>query len=216
MIGYIKILFNYLFPSINSDLKPIPVKNGCPKAAKKVTKLFNAEFSLFFLVSISVFQSCSDGHKKTTKNTNLQSKDFQDKLIVANKMYVKQESDEINNYVKHHGWDMTTTGTGLRYLITNKGNGEAAVVEKYARVNYKISLLDGTLCYSSDSTGAKVFLIGRDNVETGLHEGIQLLHVGDKAKFILPSHLAHGLMGDDSKIPPKSSVIYDIELLSIR
>ena len=52
---------------------------------------------------------------------------------------------------------MTTTGTGLRYMITHKGKGEAAVVEKYAKVNYKISLLDGTLCYSSDSTGAKGF-----------------------------------------------------------
>jgi FKBP-type peptidyl-prolyl cis-trans isomerase len=49
-----------------------------------------------------------------------------------------------------------------------------------------------------------------------LHEGIQLLHVGDKAIFILPSHLAHGLLGDEDKIPPHSAVIYDIELLGIR
>ncbi|MES2139667.1 MAG: FKBP-type peptidyl-prolyl cis-trans isomerase [Bacteroidota bacterium] len=220
MIRYIKTLLNYLFPSIDSCLKLMPVKkvSGNLKAVegKKTAKLLFFGFSLFFLLSVSVFVSCGDGHKKTTKNTNLQSKDFQDKLIVANKMYVKQESDEINNYVKHRGWKMTTTGTGLRYMITNKGNGAAAEVGKYAKVNYKISLLDGTLCYSSDSTGAKVFLIGQDNVETGLHEGIQLLHVGDKAMFILPSHLAHGLMGDDSKIPPKASVIYDIELVSVR
>lgn len=172
-------------------------------------------FCLLFL-SFSIFQSCSDRHNKITKNTNIQSKEFQDKLINANRMYVKQESDEIDQYVKHRGWNMTTTGTGLRYMITKKGNGIAAVPEKYAKVNFKISLMDGTLCYTSDSTGAKVFLIGRDNVESGLHEGIQLLHVGDKAIFILPSYLAHGLMGDDSKIPPRSSVIYDIELLSIR
>ncbi len=214
------MLFNYLFPSINSGLKPIPLKKASGNL-KAIESKQSARFSyfgtgLFFLLSVSVFQSCSDGHKKTTKNTNLQSKEFQDKLIVANKMYVKQESDEINNYVKHKGWKMITTGTGLRYMITSKGNGAAAEVGKYAKVNYKISLLDGTLCYSSDSTGAKVFLIGQDNVETGLHEGIQLLHVGDKAIFILPSHLAHGLMGDDSKIPPKASVIYDIELVSVR
>lgn len=168
---------------------------------------------LLFVFSI---QSCGDGHKKTTKNTNLHSKEFQTKLIEANKMYVKQESDEIDQYVKHRSWKMTTTGTGLRYMITKKGTGIAAVPEKYAKVKYTISLLDGTICYSSDSTGAKEFLIGRDNVESGLHEGIQLLHEGDKAVFILPSHLAHGLMGDDGKIPPKSSVIYDIELLSIK
>ena len=178
-------------------------------------------FKLFFYISIiflytSVSQSCSDKRNQTTNNPDIRGKDFQNKLIDANKMYVKQESDEIDQYVAHRNWQMTTTGTGLRYMITKKGSGIAAEKEKYATVNYKISLLDGTLCYSSDSTGAKNFLIGRDNVESGLHEGIQLLHVGDKAIFILPSHLAHGLVGDDSKIPPKASVIYDIELLSIR
>lgn len=44
-------------------------------------------------------------------------------------------------------------------------------------------------------------LVGKDNVEAGLHEGIQLMHVGDQMRFILPSHLAHGLTGDQSKIP---------------
>ncbi len=169
----------------------------------------------YFLLFISLFLSCTDKHK-TKKNTNIQSKEFQDKLINANKMYVQQESDEIDQYVAHRGWKMTTTGTGLRYMITKHGDGVAAIPEKHAKVNYRISLLDGTLCYSSDSSGPKTFMIGRDNVESGLHEGIQLLRVGDKAIFILPSYLAHGLIGDESKIPPKSSVIYDIELLSIR
>ena len=168
-----------------------------------------------FLLYTSVSQSCCDSHNKTTTKTDIKGKAFQTKLIDANKIYVKKENDEIDQYVAHHGWQMATTGTGLRYMITKKGNGVAAVAGKYAKVNFKISLLDGTLCYSSDSTGSKKFLIGEDNVESGLHEGIQLLHVGDKALFILPSYMAHGLIGDESKIPPKSSVVYDIELLSI-
>ncbi|MGQ0829093.1 MAG: FKBP-type peptidyl-prolyl cis-trans isomerase [Bacteroidota bacterium] len=168
----------------------------------------------FFLFSVFLF-SCGDNHKKTTKNTNIQGKEFQDKLIEANKMYVKKESDEIDQYVKNRGLDMITTGTGLRYLITQKGNGAAAKPEQRAKVNYKISLLDGKECYSSDSAGPKEFLIGHDNVESGLHEGIQYMHVGDKAIFILPSHLAHGLIGDESKIPPHASVRYDIELISL-
>ena len=173
-------------------------------------------FNFTILFVVLALHSCGDGHTKTTKKTNIQSKEFQDKLIEANKMYVKRENDEIDQYVAHRGWQMTTTGTGLRYMITKKGTGELAVLEKQAKVNYKITLLDGTLCYSSDSTGAKVFVIGKDNVESGLHEGIQLLHVGDKAIFILPSHLAHGLIGDESKIPPHSTVIYEIELIAIR
>lgn len=171
--------------------------------------------NVLILLVVTGIQSCSDGHKKTTQKTNIQSKEFQDKLIEANKMYVKRENDEIDQYVAHRGWQMITTGTGLRYMITKKGTGELAVNEKQAKVNYKITLLDGTVCYSSDSTGAKVFVIGKDNVESGLHEGIQLLHVGDKAVFILPSHLAHGLIGDENKIPPHATVIYDIELIAI-
>lgn len=169
-----------------------------------------------FLPLAFILHSCSDNHKKTTKNTNIQSKEFQDKLIEANKMYVKKESDEIDQYVKHRGLQMTTTGTGLRYVITQNGTGAIAMPQQRAKVNFKISLLNGTLCYSSDSTGAKEFLIGHDNVESGLHEGIQFMHVGDKAIFILPSHLAHGLIGDESRIPPHASVRYDIELLSLK
>jgi FKBP-type peptidyl-prolyl cis-trans isomerase FkpA len=158
--------------------------------------------------------SCGESQKKA-EQVNIKSKEFQDKLIDVNKMYVKQESDEIDQYVRHRAWNMTTTGTGLRYMITKKGEGEKAIPDKFARVNYKVSLLDGTVCYRSDSTGARDFLVGQDNVESGLHEAIQLMNVGTKATFILPSHLAHGLIGDENKIPPKSSVIYEIELLAV-
>lgn len=174
---------------------------------------------IFSFLFVSLLIACGDANKKTTSKTDLNSKQFQDKLIEANKMYVKKESDEIDQYVAHKGWKMTTTGTGLRYMITQKGTGETAKMdtenERFVKVNYKISLLDGRVCYTSDSIGPKEFRIGHDNVEAGLHEGIQYMNVGDKAVFILPSHLAHGLIGDQGKIPPKSSVMYEIELLSM-
>ncbi len=172
-------------------------------------------YSLFCFCCIFFF-SCGQSHKKSKKQPDYNSKEFKEKLIEANKMYVKKESDEIDQYVVHKGWEMTTTGTGLRYMIIEKGNGMEAKPGQYALVKYKISLLNGTVCYSSDSTGGKEFKINQDNIESGLHEGIQYLHVGDKAKFILPSYLAHGLMGDESKIPPHASVIYDIDLISLR
>lgn len=171
---------------------------------------------LLLISSLLCCSSCGD-HKTSGKKTNIQSKEFQDKLVEANKMYVKRESDEIDQYALHHGWNMLTTGTGLRYMITKKGEGrELAHPEQKAKVLYKISLLDGTLCYSSDNDGPKEFFVGKDNIESGLHEGIQYLHEGDEAVFILPSHLAHGLMGDGNKIPPKASVVYHIKLVSLK
>ena len=177
--------------------------------------MLNWQFFILLLLVVFALESCESRNKKVVNNTNYNSKEFKDKLVEANKMYVKKESDEIDQYIAHRNWAMISTGTGLRYMITEKGNGEAVKLEKQVKVNYKISLLDGKLCYSSDSLGPKVFMVGMDNVESGLHEGVQYLHVGDKAVFILPSHLAHGLLGDESKIPPHSSVIYNIEILDV-
>ena len=58
------------------------------------------------------------------------------------------------------------------------------------------------------------FIVALDDVEAGLHEGIQKLAIGDKAIFILPAHLAHGVSGDQSAIPPQSPLVYDIELIA--
>ncbi len=52
-------------------------------------------------------------------------------------------------------------------------------------------------------------------VESGLHHGVKHLSVGDKAKFILPSHLAFGTYGDGEKIPSKATLLYDLELIEI-
>jgi len=138
-------------------------------------------------------------------------------IIQVNKPAVVMENDEINAYIKSHNYNMQITGTGLRYLFI-KENPKEKKVEKGNRVKvlYKVSLLDGTLCYSSDNKSPKEFSVGADNVESGIHEGVQLMHLYDKSIFILPAHLAFGLIGDRDKIPPKTAVIYEVEVISIQ
>lgn len=174
---------------------------------------------VYLLTSLTVITiySCNNVEDGTVAvEQTIPKKDIKKKIESANKMYVKRESDEIDQYVKFHEWNMTKTGTGLRYMIIKKGNGKTVLPGMEATITYKVKLLDGTLCYTSDSLGAKTFLVEQDNVESGLHEGIQKLREGDIALFIIPSHLAHGLLGDESKIPTHASVIYEIELLSVR
>jgi FKBP-type peptidyl-prolyl cis-trans isomerase len=168
---------------------------------------------VIFLITL---YSCGNTNETTVPfEKHISQKELKEKIAEANKMYVKRESDEINQYVKFRGWSVITTGTGLRYMILKKGKGKEVVPGMEATISYKVKLLDGTLCYSSDSLGTKTFLVEQDNVESGLHEGIQKLREGDIALFILPSHIAHGFLGDDSKIPSHSSVVYEIELLSV-
>ena len=123
---------------------------------------------------------------------------------------VRKENEQIESFLKRYKWPVTKTGTGLRYYVYEKGEGDSAKVGMFATIDYSITLLSGDTAYSSKETGPQEFLINMDNVESGLHEGIQYMKVGDRAKMILPSYLAHGLIGDSKKIPPRTTIIYDI------
>ncbi len=168
----------------------------------------------FFSVLVGVqLASCGGKSDGAVKKVNYDS--LREPLIKANKFYVKKESDEIDQYARFKGWDMTVSGTGLRYMIYKHGEGSVAKAGQQAKINYKVSLMDGRVCYSSDKTGPKSFTIGEDHIESGLHEAITYLRVGDKAIVILPSFLAFGLAGDGDKIPPHASVVYDLELIAL-
>lgn len=112
---------------------------------------------------------------------------------------------------------MQMTSTGLRYqMIKPVSKGELAQPGKTALAIVKISLLDGRICYETDSEFYEEIPIDHNDRESGLNEGLKLMRKGEKAKFILPSHLAHGLVGDLQKIPPLSILVLDVELIDLQ
>jgi FKBP-type peptidyl-prolyl cis-trans isomerase FkpA len=162
------------------------------------------------------FVSLSSCKQASQPRENVSEEKLRESLINANIAAKNAEEEQINDYIERHRWEMQKTGSGLRYVIYKQGNGAKAKEGKIAKVNYSLSLITGDVVYSSDEGGPMVFLIGKGGVESGLEEAILLLQVGDKAKIIIPSHLGFGLAGDDHKIPPKATLIYDIELLEIK
>ena len=167
--------------------------------------------SIFILLLLVC--SCSNDPKPTRSTRNISMMD--DSLLDYNKAVVKSEDIEIEDFIKRYGWKMVKTPTGLRYMIYKHGSGQKAVNGKKAVIGYEVRLINGDFCYSSAQKGPREFIIGHGGVEAGTEEGILLMHVGDRAKFIVPSHLAFGLLGDQDKIPPKSTLIYDVELLKL-
>ena len=163
-----------------------------------------------------LLSSCGSDTEPDKKKEQLDPKQYKQVLEKVNKYEVTKESDEINQYIAHHDWKMERTGTGLRFIIIKNGKGVQPKSGDFVSVNYSISLLDGTVCYSSEKDGSKDFKVEGDNIESGLHEAVLLMHVGDKAKFILPSYMANGMQGDNDKIPPMSAILVDLELLSVK
>jgi peptidyl-prolyl cis-trans isomerase A (cyclophilin A) len=108
------------------------------------------------------------------------------------------------------------TETGLRYQIIQKGSGFKAEKGKNVEVHYKGQLTDGTVFDSSYKRNQPIgFALGMGQVIPGWDEGISLLQVGDKARFVIPSDLAYGASGAGGVIPPHATLIFDVELVSI-
>lgn len=176
----------------------------------------------YFLLLVTCYLlpvSCTDKPKQKPIVINYAK--LKEDIIQVNKPAVVMENDEINAYIKAHNYTIQASGTGLRYLFIKENNKENKIKNgDRIRVNYKVYLLDGTLCYSSDKKGAKEFTVGAvyvgEVVESGIQEGVRLMHLHDKAIFILPAHLAFGLIGDRNKIPPKVAVVYEIEVIDVQ
>ncbi|HMM10894.1 MAG TPA: FKBP-type peptidyl-prolyl cis-trans isomerase [Bacteroidales bacterium] len=141
---------------------------------------------------------------------------MKESLIKANRYLLRSEEEDIADFLRRYGWKMQKSGTGLRYEIESAGTGETAKYGQLVTLQYRVMLLTGEVIYNSDDLGYKQFIVGKGGVETGLEEGILLLRKGDKAKFVLPSHLAFGLLGDSEKIPPRSPIIYIIKVIDIQ
>lgn len=173
----------------------------------------NHDHYIYCWVVIILLFSCSGGNKKTITEEEYDS--TREALVGANRILVKKDYERIKSFVERKGWNMVETSSGLWYQIVEKGDGKPAEKDLLVSFAYTLTLLDGTLIYDSDSTGLKRFRIGSGGVETGLEEGVLLLGVGDKARFIIPPHLAHGLTGDGNKIPPRAIIVYDIAIVSL-
>ena len=131
----------------------------------------------------------------------------------ANRYLLNEEAEDIENYVKRHGLNMTTTGTGLRYQILKQGSEQKIEKGEVVTLEYELHSIAGDLIYSSENNGVKSFIVGEGTVESGLDEAMTYLHRGDVAKLIIPFHLGYGLHGDDNRIPEYATLVYTIKIL---
>ena len=109
------------------------------------------------------------------------------------------------------------TESGLRYKKIQKGNGPKAEAGQTVSVHYEGSLLNGQVFDSSYKRNEPIdFQLGIGQVIPGWDEGISLLQVGDKARFVIPSNLAYGSAGAGGVIPPDATLIFDVELMDVK
>lgn len=111
--------------------------------------------------------------------------------------------------------DWTVTASGLKYQVLKHGTGTVSPkASDTVKVHYHGTLLNGTVFDSSVERGQPISF-PLNAVIPGWTEGLQLMKVGDKFKFEIPSNLAYGPNSPSPAIPPNSTLVFEVELLGI-
>jgi len=112
--------------------------------------------------------------------------------------------------------EVITTPSGLKYTITEKGNGRKPQAGEKVTVHYTGKLLNDSVFDSSVKRGKPfTFALGMGQVIKGWDEGIAQLNVGDKAILTIPPDLGYGSR-DLGVIPPNSTLIFEVQLLDVK
>jgi FKBP-type peptidyl-prolyl cis-trans isomerase len=109
------------------------------------------------------------------------------------------------------------TPSGLEYTETQTGTGAQAAAGKTVSVHYTGKLTNGKVFDSSLTRGTPIeFKLGAGRVIKGWDEGIALMKVGGKATLTIPPELGYGDRGAGSVIPPNATLIFEVELVSVK
>ncbi len=160
-----------------------------------------------------------------------QAKKQQEKAETAAAEQITVDAKIIEDYLAQNGIETQSTEAGLKYVITQEGNGEKPANGNTVVVNYTGKLLDGTMFDSSveeDAKAGSVYTEGRDydkpfefplgqgRVIKGWDIGIGLLSKGAKATLYIPSSLGYGARGAGGKIGPNAILVFDVELVDFK
>lgn len=166
-------------------------------------------FSALPIIFLALFLLSCNNATKQEVNTRKPGKQ---ELADLNSYMVQKDRERIQNYIERKNLNMNESASGLWYQINKEGSGRSFRDFDRIEMDYKCSLLDGTLCYTSEKDGPKEIFLGKSELEPGLYEGLKMLRPGGEALFILPPFLAYGIIGDSKAIPPRAIVVYQVKV----
>ncbi|MDR0687366.1 MAG: FKBP-type peptidyl-prolyl cis-trans isomerase [Prevotellaceae bacterium] len=138
------------------------------------------------------------------------------RLQEVNRYLSEKEQDVLQSYVRRQQLDMKQSGTGYFYQVVEEGRGKPASKGSVALLCGSIFLIDGTPCYTYSEQHPLEVAMGSFYGITALNTALLGVREGSRVRFVIPAHLAFGLMGDGDRVPPRSPLVCDFFVAKVR
>ncbi|NJN23192.1 MAG: FKBP-type peptidyl-prolyl cis-trans isomerase [Acaryochloridaceae cyanobacterium RL_2_7] len=136
--------------------------------------------------------------------------------VVVAAVPTASEAEKLMPKAEANDSDYITTESGLKYRDIEEGTGDTPETRQLVSVHYTGTLPNGKVFDSSLKRGEPfTFPIGAGRVIKGWDEGVASMKVGGKRELVIPPDLAYGDRGIPGAIPPKSTLVFEVELLDI-
>jgi gliding motility-associated peptidyl-prolyl isomerase len=170
-------------------------------------------FLIVFLLSI-IASSCKQ-HQEARRPVSQASGTFMKKSVERNKKLIKGEEGQLDSIIKSNPkvkYFASTKGYWYTYIVQNKIDTLCPKKGDVAFFDYEVKDIKGNVIYSEVELRPQTYLVDKQNIMTGLREGIKLMHKNEKVTFLFPSHIAYGYHGDDKKIGTNQPLVCTVSL----
>lgn len=154
-------------------------------------------------------------HQEARRPLSQASGSFMKKSAERNKKLIAGEEGQIDSLIKSNPkikYLASTKGYWYTYVIQNTLDTLTPKKGDVAFFDYEIKDLKGNVIYSEVELRPQTYTVDKQNIMTGLREGIKLMHKKEKVIFLFPSHIAFGYHGDDKKIGTNQPLLCTVTL----
>jgi gliding motility-associated peptidyl-prolyl isomerase len=171
--------------------------------------------TILFVFLVAVLVSSCKQSQEARRPVSQASGTFMKKSAERNKKLIATEEGQIDSLIKSNPkvkYSTSTKGYWYTYLIRNPTDTLTPKKGDVAFFNYEIKDLKGNIIYSEVELKPQTYAVDKQNIMTGLREGIKLMHKNEKVVFLFPSHIAYGYHGDDKKIGTNQPLLCTVTL----
>lgn len=175
----------------------------------KISKL------ILFLFLVTILVSSCKQQQEARRPVSQATGTFMKKSAERNKKLISSEEGQIDSIINSNPqikYIASTKGYWYTYVVKNTLDTITPKKGDVAFFTYEIKDIKGNIIYSELELRPQTYSIDKQNIMTGLREGIKLMHKKEKVTFLFPSHIAYGYHGDDKKIGTNQSLICTVTL----